>query len=64
MSDIQDLVRREEEKRNRCISSEARWRMIQAAIAWADAQRAIPRNSPVACKENERRILATISQKR
>jgi hypothetical protein len=61
MSDFAEQVRREEEKRNRCLSDNARWRMIQAAIAWADSQRATPRNSPAACKEKERRILKTLS---
>ena len=54
------LTEREEEKRNRCLSDADRWRLIQAAIDWADAQRPVPRNSPAACKEKERRILPSL----
>ncbi|HMP76994.1 MAG TPA: hypothetical protein PKE12_11935 [Kiritimatiellia bacterium] len=54
------LAEREEEKRSRCISIDDRWRMIQSAINWADAQSAVPRNSRFACKDKERRILPSL----
>jgi hypothetical protein len=49
-----DLKAREEQKRDAAWDPVERWRAIQAAIAWAESQLAVPRNSPARCLELER----------
>jgi hypothetical protein len=58
--DLSDLIRREEGKRNKALDPVERWRLILAAIAWADAQQPVPRNSPARCLEIERRRLGRL----
>ena len=52
-----DLIRSEEAKRDRNWDPERRWRELQAAIAWADAQASIPRNSRVYQLQSQREKL-------
>ncbi len=47
--EFSELLRREEEKRNRMWDPAARWQMIEDLIAWADAQKPVPRNSKEGC---------------
>jgi hypothetical protein len=53
-----DLKRREEERREAHWDPAERWRAIQAAITWAEAQAAVPRNSRERCLELQRKKLA------
>lgn len=57
MTPIDELVVSETSKRDRCLSDQRRWSMLQAAIDWADQQQSFPRNSPRACRLNEERLL-------
>lgn len=52
---IGELLEREHRKRERNWDPALRWKVIQDTITWAEAQ--IGRNTPLACKEKERRIL-------
>ena len=52
-----ELVRYEAAKRDRQLDPAARWRLVQEAIAWTDAQRPVSRASPAACKANEAKHL-------
>jgi len=49
-----DLKHREESKRDRCWDPAERWKVLQATIAWIDAQQTIPRNSPAGCLAAQR----------
>ena len=53
-----DLKRYEEEKRERHWDPAERWRVIQEAIAWADAQAVVPRNSKARCLELQKKKVA------
>jgi len=55
---LDDLLRREEAKRNAHWNPAERWRVIQETIAWADAQAPVPRNSKARCLELQRAKLA------
>ena len=52
-----ELKAREERKRDRCWDPAERWQAIQETIAWAEAQAAVPRNSPEKCLELQRKHL-------
>jgi hypothetical protein len=52
--DFRELLRREEEKRQRCWDPAERWRVLQEMIVWADAQAQVSRNTPARCLELER----------
>jgi hypothetical protein len=55
MTDEQvELKRCEEEKRDAHWDAAQRWRVIQEAIVWADAQAIVPRNSKTRCLELQR----------
>jgi hypothetical protein len=51
-----DLKQREEAKRNRRLSEQQRWRMIEETIEWVDAQQPVPRNSIAGCLANQARL--------
>lgn len=53
-----DLVQRENEKRQRCVPAHTKWEHIQAAITFAESQLSDGRNTPAACKANERMLLS------
>lgn len=55
-----DLCALETEKRERNISALDRWRFIQDAIAFADAQQPRSRNHPLSCMEHERVLLESL----
>jgi hypothetical protein len=55
---IDDLLRREEAKRDAHWDPAERWRIIQETIDWADAQAAVPRNSKARCLELQQAKLA------
>jgi hypothetical protein len=58
-----DLKHREEAKRDAHWNAAERWRIIQEAIAWAEAQAPVPHNSMARCLELQRaRIAAAESQ--
>lgn len=59
MNSNDPLVQREASKRDRQLTPEARWTLIQQAIAWTDAQRPTPRATPAACKANEAKHLGS-----
>jgi hypothetical protein len=50
------LVSREEAKRETCWDPADRWRVLQETITWAEAQAAVPRNTPRRCIELERAL--------
>ena len=49
-----ELLRSEERKRQAHWDPAERWRVIQAMIAWADAQATVRRNTPARCLELQR----------
>lgn len=53
-----DLCVSENLKRERNITPQERWKFIEAAIAFADAQQPRSRNHPTSCKEKEKILLA------
>ena len=52
---LDDLAKREHDRRERAWSPAARWRAIQETIRWAEAQVGARRNTARACIEQERR---------
>jgi hypothetical protein len=58
MNRMDELAISESAKRDRCLSDQQRWAMLQSAIDWADRQQPFSRNSPKACRLNEERINA------
>ena len=61
---LSELIQREEAKRDRNWNAQARWRVIQETIAWAEAQSTVRRNTRQACLANQRRLLAEIAEYR
>jgi hypothetical protein len=57
MNQLDSLVQREAQKRDRVLGPEDRWRWIEQAIAWSDTQRPVSRATPAACKANEAKHL-------
>jgi hypothetical protein len=55
-----DLKQREEAKRNRRLSEQQRWRMIEETIDWVDSQQPVPRNSKAGCLANQARLNARL----
>lgn len=53
-----DLLRREEQKREANWDPAERWRVLQEIIAWAESQAAVRRNTPAKCLELQRAKLA------
>jgi len=58
---LDDLKRREEEKRERAWDPLQRWRVLQETIAWAESQATVRRNTPARCLELERVKLARLA---
>jgi len=52
--DLNDLKRREEEKREAAWDAAERWRVIQETITWAEAQATVRRNTPAECLRIQR----------
>jgi hypothetical protein len=52
------LVAAEAAKRDRHLDAAERWQLVQAAIAWAELQQTVRRNTKEACLANQARILA------
>ncbi len=46
---MSNLVQLEEIKRNRHLDPREKWRLIQEAITWAEAQSTVRRNMPQRC---------------
>jgi hypothetical protein len=59
--DLSALIASEEAKRNRHLDPVERWRLIQAAIEWAQSQQTVRRNTKEACLANQARLLAGIT---
>ena len=59
MSALAQELRAEEAKRDAHWRPDARWRLIQETIGWAEQQATVRRNTPAACKAKERRLLRT-----
>lgn len=55
---MNDLIAAEEAKRDRHLDPAERWRLIQSAIAWAESQQTVGRNTKEACLANQARLLA------
>lgn len=55
-----DLKRREEAKREAVTDPVLRWKEQQKALAWAEAQLPVRRNTPARCIELERLKLAQL----
>ena len=53
----ENIVIAEQKKRDRMMSPSRRWKMIQESIARAEQQLPVRRNTPAACKANERKLL-------
>jgi hypothetical protein len=51
-----ELLRSEEAKRDRMWDPAERREMLQELIAWADAQKPVPRNSKEGCLAAQRRL--------
>jgi hypothetical protein len=60
ISHLDDLKRREEEKREAAWDPVQRWQALQDAITWAEAQATGGRNTPAKCIELERARLARL----
>jgi len=56
-----ELVAREEAKRLRNWDPVARWKAWLAAVAWAEAQRPVRRNSKAGCLADQRRKMEASS---
>ena len=48
-TDIAELKKREEQKREAMWDPAQRWQVLQAMIAWCDSQAAVGRNTPQTC---------------
>jgi hypothetical protein len=57
---FEDLVRREEQKREAAWDPAERWRVLQEMITWAEAQATVRRNTPQRCLELQRAKLAAL----
>ncbi len=57
LNSLNSLARSESIKRDRILGPEARWKLIQQAIACTDSLRPISRATPAACKMNEAKHL-------
>ena len=57
MSNLDDLKRREEQKREAAWDPAQRWRVIQEMITWAESQATVRRNTPERCLELQKRKL-------
>jgi hypothetical protein len=57
------LIQHEELKRERSWSDQERWRLIQEAIVWAEAQSTVRRNTPKSRLEEQARKLAFLKSK-
>jgi hypothetical protein len=62
-SDISEVKRREEDKRDAALGPAERWRVIMAAITWAEGQPHVRRNTPAKCLQLERAKLAAITDR-
>ena len=52
--DLNDLQRREEQKREGAWDAADRWRVLQETITWAEAQATVRRNTPAECLRLQR----------
>lgn len=55
MSDDRMLKRNEDAKREAAWAPRDRWRVLQETMGWAEAQAAVPRNTPRGCLEAEQK---------
>jgi len=55
--EIEELYRRKEAEWEQIGDRAERWRLLQDFIAWADAQKPVPRNSMEGCLAAQRRLL-------
>jgi hypothetical protein len=58
MDELSKLIKDEESKRWRNWDPTKRWQAIQAAIAWAESQATVRRNTKEACLAHQARLLA------
>jgi hypothetical protein len=61
MNHFEQLVAREEHKRDNQWDPASRWRSIQETISWAEQQATVRRNTPEACRIAERQMLLQIA---
>ena len=57
-----ELVKREQAKRERNWKPQLRWKVLQETIDWAAAQNTMRRNTKQACLANQQRLLAAIAR--
>jgi len=57
---LDEVKRREEEKRERAWDPLQRWQVLQETIAWAESQATVRRNTPARCLELQRAKLARL----
>lgn len=53
-----DLIEREEAKRERMIDPQLRWKVLQQAITWAEQQKTVRRNTREECLRRQAILLA------
>ncbi len=57
---MSDFVQQEELKRDRHLDAREKWRLILEAIAWAEGQVTVQRNTPQRCLAEQARKLSTL----
>ena len=62
MSDLNELAKSEEAKRDRHIDPAERWRLIQNTITWAEQQATVRRNTKEACFAKQVRLLDSMAK--
>ena len=55
-NNFDELLRKEEEKRNKQLDPAIRWHLLQDAITWAE--QFAPQNTPEAQRNHEKKLLA------
>jgi hypothetical protein len=59
---MNEVKRREEEKRQKAQDRLARWKSMQQFLAWAALQSTAPKRTPAALKAKERRLVAGLAK--
>jgi len=57
---MSNIVQQEELKRDRHVDAREKWRLILEAIAWAEGQVTVRRNTPQRCLDEQARKLSAL----
>ncbi len=60
---LNELIAREQAKRERNWDPALRWKVIQETLAWCEAQATVRRNTPAACLAEQNRKLAWLAER-